>query len=159
MVDGDFQEISNLDGAGVRKKLVGDDPRVAALLASYTDEQLQKMRRGGHDARKVFTAYERATRSDKPVALIIKTVKGYGMGKAAEGKNKAHQTKNISTESRIETKNRYGIPISDEEAAAAKFWYPGPDDPATKYLHERRNALGGFCPNAPRCTRALNCPN
>lgn len=146
MVDGDFQEISNLDGAGVRKKLVGDDPRVAALLAGYTDEQLQKMRRGGHDARKVFTAYERATRSDKPVALIIKTVKGYGMGKAAEGKNKAHQTKNISTESRIETKNRYGIPISDEEAAAAKFWYPGPDDPATKYLHERRNALGGFLP-------------
>ncbi len=146
MVDGDFQEITNLDGAGVRKKLTGDDPRIAALLAPYTDDQLKAMRRGGHDAQKVFTAYDRAVRSNKPVAIIIKTVKGYGMGKAAEGKNKAHQTKDISPESRVETKNRYGIPITDEEAKAAKFWFPGPDAPETKYLHERRKALGGYLP-------------
>ncbi len=146
MVDGDFQEITNLDGAGVRQKLTGDDPRIAALLAGYTDEQLKTMRRGGHDALKVYTAYERALRAGKPVAIIVQTVKGYGMGKAAEGKNKAHQTKDISPESRVETKNRYGIPISDDEARAAKFWYPGPDDPATRYLHERRNALGGYLP-------------
>lgn len=146
MVDGDFQEISNLDGAGVRQKLVGDDPRVAALLADYDDETLKKMRRGGHDALKVFTAYERAVRANKPVAIIVKTVKGYGMGKAAEGKNKAHQTKDIPVEARIETKNRYEIPLSDKEAAEAKFWFPGPDDPATQYLHARRQALGGYLP-------------
>ncbi|MEQ1744088.1 MAG: pyruvate dehydrogenase (acetyl-transferring), homodimeric type [Saprospiraceae bacterium] len=146
MVDGDFQEISNLDGPGIRQKLMGDDPRVGALLADYSDDDLKKMRRGGHDPLKVFTAYERAVRSNKPVAIIVKTVKGYGMGKAAEGKNKAHQTKDISNEARIETKNRYGIDISDNEAKAAKFWFPGPDAPETQYLLERRKALGGFLP-------------
>ncbi|MFN0014780.1 MAG: pyruvate dehydrogenase (acetyl-transferring), homodimeric type [Saprospiraceae bacterium] len=148
MVDGDFQEISNLDGPGIRQKLVGDDPRIAALLADYSDEQLKKMRRGGHDPLKVYTAYERAVRSNKPVAIIVKTVKGYGMGKAAEGKNKAHQTKDINSEARIETKNGYGLNgiLSDEDAVAAKFWFPGPDAPETKYLLERRKALGGFLP-------------
>ncbi len=146
LVDGDFQEMSNLEGAGLRKKLIGDEPRIEALLAEYSDEQLRAMRRGGHDALKVFAAYERAMRSDKPVAIIIKTVKGYGMGKAAEGKNKAHQTKDISADARVETKNRYDIPLTDEEAKAAKFYFPGPDDPATKYLHERRQALGGYLP-------------
>ena len=147
MVDGDFQELASAnDGALVRKMLSANDPRVATLLADYTDAQLKALRRGGHDARKVFAAYDRAVKSDKPVAVIIKTVKGYGMGKAAEGKNKAHQTKDISSDSRVETKNRYGIPISDDEARAAKFWYPGPDDAATKYLLERRKALGGFLP-------------
>ncbi len=147
MVDGDFQEMTNLDGAGIRKKLVGDDARIAALLADYTDEQLKKMRRGGHDPLKIYAAYERAIRADKPVAIIFQTVKGYGMGKAAEGKNKAHQVKDLSADSRIETKNRYQIPISDEEAKAAKFWFPGPDDPATKYLKEHRLALGGYIPD------------
>lgn len=149
LVDGDFQEMVNLDGATIRVKLIGNDAysaRIGALLADVPDEKLAKMRRGGHDARKVYAAYERATRSDKPVAIIMHTVKGYGMGKAAEGKNKAHQTKDLSDDSRVETKNRYGIPISDEEAKAAPFWYPGPDAPETKYLLERRQALGGFLP-------------
>jgi len=146
IIDGDYQEMSTLSGAEIRKKLIGDDPRIAALLADYTDDQIQRLRRGGHDAKKIYAAYERAVRSDKPVAIIVKTVKGYGMGKVAEGKNKAHQTKDMSAEARIESKNRYGIPISDEEAAAAKFWFPGPDDPATQYLHARRKALGGYLP-------------
>lgn len=146
MVDGDFQEMTGLEGAAIRKKIVNDDPRIAALLEPYSDDYLKNMRRGGHDARKVFAAYERAIKSDKPVAILIKTVKGYRMGKAAEGKNKAHQTKDLPENSRIETKNRYGIPITDEEAKAAKFWYPGPDAPETQYLLERRKALGGFLP-------------
>lgn len=147
MVDGDFQELASAqDGALVRKVLVNNDARIEALLARYSDDELKKFRRGGHDAKKVYAAYEKATRSGKPTAVIIKTVKGYGMGKAAEGKNKAHQTKDLSLDSRIETKNRYQIPITDEEARAAKFWYPGPEDPATKYLLARRNALGGFLP-------------
>ncbi|MFN7326560.1 MAG: pyruvate dehydrogenase (acetyl-transferring), homodimeric type [Chitinophagales bacterium] len=147
MVDGDFQELASAqDGALVRKVLVNNDPKIEALLARYSDDELKKFRRGGHDAKKVYAAYERATRSGKPTAVIVKTVKGYGMGKAAEGKNKAHQTKDLSLDSRVETKNRYQIPISDEEARAAKFWYPGPEDPATQYLLARRNALGGFLP-------------
>jgi pyruvate dehydrogenase E1 component len=147
LVDGDFQEmISSQDGALIRKKLTNDDPRIAALLADYTDDQLKSMRRGGHDAKKMYAAYERASRSDKPVAIIMQTVKGYGMGKAAEGKNKAHQTKDLGEDSRIETKNRYGIPLSDDEARAAKFWFPAPDAPETQYLLARRKALGGFLP-------------
>lgn len=147
MVDGDFQELASAnDGALVRKMLTKDDPRVAQLLSDYTDDQLKSLRRGGHDAKKVYAAFHKATQSDKPVAIIIQTVKGYGMGKAAEGKNKAHQTKDISPDSRVETKNRYAIPISDDEARAAQFWYPGADDPATQYLLERRKALGGFLP-------------
>jgi pyruvate dehydrogenase E1 component len=147
LVDGDFQELASAqDGALVRKMLTNDDPRIAALLADYTDEQLKKMRRGGHDAKKVYAAYHRAVNAGGPAVVIVKTTKGFGMGKAAEGKNKAHQTKDLSDDSRVETKNRYNIPLTDEEAKAAKFWFPGPDDPATKYLHARRQALGGYLP-------------
>jgi len=158
MLDGHFQEIASAnDGAFVRKMLVGyntgkeiiqDDlsERIAALLEGYSDEQLKNMRRGGHDAIKVFAAYDRAVKSNKPVAIIIKTVKGYGMGKSAEGKNKAHQTKDLSAEFRVEIKNRYDIPLSDDEARAAKFWWPAADAPERKYLMERREKLGGFLP-------------
>lgn len=158
MIDGHFQEIASTnDGAFVRQMLIGRSngketvrdelsDRIEALLADYTDEQLKALRRGGHDPEKIYAAYARAVQSDKPVAVIVKTVKGYGMGKAAEGKNKAHQTKDLSDDSRVETKNRYQIPLTDEEAKAAKFWYPGPDAPETKYFHERRKALGGYLP-------------
>ena len=158
MLDGHFQEIASAaDGAFVRKMLVGyntgkeiiqDDlsERIAALLEGYSDEQLKSMRRGGHDATKVFAAYERAVKSNKPVAIIVKTVKGYGMGKSAEGKNKAHQTKDLSADFRVEIKNRYDIPLSDDEARAAKFWWPATDAPERKYLMERREKLGGFLP-------------
>jgi len=158
MLDGHFQEIASAsDGAFVRKMLVGyntgkeiiqDDlsDGITALLEGYSDEQLKNMRRGGHDAAKVFAAYDRAVKSNKPVAIIVKTVKGYGMGKSAEGKNKAHQTKDLSAEFRVEIKNRYDIPLTDDEARAAKFWWPAADAPERKYLLERRKNLGGFLP-------------
>lgn len=161
LVDGDFQEMVNIDGAGIRQKLIGNDAysaAIAALLADIPDEKLAKMRRGGHDPRKVYAAYERAIKSDKPVAIIMHTVKGYGMGKAAEGKNKAHQTKDLSDDSRVETKNRYGIPITDEQAKNGEFWYPGPDAPETKYLLERRQALGGFLPERSEMYAEFNLP-
>ncbi|MFZ4633753.1 MAG: pyruvate dehydrogenase (acetyl-transferring), homodimeric type [Saprospiraceae bacterium] len=147
LVDGDFQEMSAMhDGGLVRKKLAGNDPRVAALLSAYTDEQLFGMRRGGHDHLKVYAAYDRAVKADKPSVILMHTVKGYGMGKAAEGKNKAHQTKDISDDARIETRNRYGIPINDEQAKNAEFWFPEASDPVVQYLHEKRQALGGYLP-------------
>jgi len=147
LVDGDFQEMSAMqDGALIRQKLTNNDPRIARLLESYTDAQLLGMRRGGHDPVKVYAALEKAMRSDKPVAILVHTVKGFGMGKAAEGKNKAHQTKDISADARLETRTRYGIPISDEQAKKAVFWYPDANDPVVQYLHERRRALGGYLP-------------
>lgn len=163
MVDGHFQEIASTnDGALTRKMLIGNDAlsaSITALLADYTDDQLKKMRRGGHDALKVYAAYERALRSNKPVAIIVKTVKGYGMGKAAEGKNKAHQTKDLSVDSRVETKNRYNIPLSDDEAKAAQFWFPGPDAPETQYLLARRAALGGFLPERSEVYEKFELPD
>ncbi|GAB4491790.1 MAG: pyruvate dehydrogenase (acetyl-transferring), homodimeric type [Saprospiraceae bacterium] len=162
LVDGNFQEMASAnDGALIRKMLIGNDnlsEQITALLSDISDEQLAKMRRGGHDAEKIYAAYDRAVKSNKPVAVIVHTIKGYGMGKAAEGKNKAHQTKDLSDDSRVETKNRYGIPISDEEAKAAKFWYPGPDAPETKYLLERRKALGGFLPERSDVYEKFNLP-
>lgn len=162
LVDGNFQEMASAnDGALIRKMLIGNDnlsDQITALLSDIPDEQLAKMRRGGHDAEKIFAAYDRAVKSNKPVAVIVHTIKGYGMGKAAEGKNKAHQTKDLSDDSRVETKNRYGIPLSDEEAKAAKFWYPGPDAPETKYLLERRKALGGFLPERSDVFEKFNLP-
>ena len=162
LVDGQFQEMASAnDGALTRKMLIGNDglsAQITALLSGLSDEQIAKMRRGGHDAQKVYAAYDRAVKSGRPTAVIVKTVKGYGMGKAAEGKNKAHQTKDLSDDSRVETKNRYGIPISDEEAKAAKFWFPGPDAPETKYLHERRKAMGGYLPERSDVYEKFNLP-
>lgn len=163
MVDGHFQELASAnDGALTRKMLIGSDAlsdSITALLADYTDEDLKKMRRGGHDALKVYAAYERAVRSNKPVAVIVKTVKGYGMGKAAEGKNVAHQTKDLSVDSRVETKNRYNIPLSDDEARAAKFYFPGPDAPETQYLQARRAALGGYLPERSEVYEKFELPD
>ena len=155
LVDGQFQEMASAnDGALIRRFLIGSDAhseQITALLTDVPDEKLAKMRRGGHDATKVYAAYERAVRSDKPVAVIIQTVKGYGMGRFGEGKNTAHQTKalkDVEKEKvrRVESKNRYQIPLSDEEAMKAQFYFPGPKEPETKYLLERRKALGGFLP-------------
>lgn len=152
MVDGDFQEIVNMEtGAQIREKLVNGDPRIAAILAEYSDEQIKNLRRGGHDHEKVFAAYERAVRSDRPVAILVKTVKGYGMGKVAEGKNHAHQFKEFkdpkSREANaIENRDRYGLPLTDEQAIKSAFYFPDASDPVVKYMHERRQALGGYLP-------------
>lgn len=150
MVDGAAQELIGLSGTQIREKLVGNDAysaRIQTLLSDISDEQLTKLRRGGHDAQKMYAAYHRALNtSGKPVVIIAQTVKGYGMGKAAEGKNKAHQTKDLSAESRMETMQRYAIPLSGDDSRKAAFWYPNADAPETQYLHERRKALGGYLP-------------
>lgn len=146
LVDGDFQEMVNMTGAEIRAKITGDNAAIAAIFAHLSDDQISNLRRGGHDALKVFAAYHQAMQANGPVVIIAHTVKGYGMGKAAEGRNKAHQTKDLTPESRIETKNRYQIPISDEQAKAAMFWYPDEKDPAVQYLRQKREALGGYLP-------------
>ncbi len=147
MIDGDFQEISNLSGAKIREKIAQGNPVILELLSVLTDEQLEDMRRGGHDPIKVFAAYNAAVSVvGKPTVVIMKTVKGYGMGKAGEGKNGAHQTKNLMPDSRLETRDTYQIPMTDDEAKAAKFYLPKAEDPVMIYMHERRKALGGYLP-------------
>ena len=114
-----------------------------------TDEQIRKLLRGGHDPRKVYAAYKAAVEhKGQPTVILAKTVKGYGLGEAGEGRNITHQQKKLNEKELREFRARFGIPISDEEIAETPFYRPPADSPEMKYLLERRKALGGFLPSA-----------
>ena len=146
--DGDYQAMKANDGAFVRKHFFERDPRVAELVAKMTDEQIFALKRGGHDPQKVYAAYHRAVNhKGQPTVLLIKTVKGYGMGKAGEGKNTVHQTKKLTDDDIRYFRDRFNLPIPDSELPKIPFFKPSEDSPEMKYLHERRKALGGYLPH------------
>ena len=146
-LDGDYQAFKANDGAFVRKHFFGRDPRALEMVANMTDEDIWNLRRGGHDAHKVYAAFHRANETKgQPTVLLVKTVKGYGMGKAGEGKNTAHQTKKLSDEDIRYFRDRFNIPIPDSELSKIPFYKPADDTPEMRYLHERRQALGGYLP-------------
>ena len=146
--DGDYQAMKANDGAFVRKHFFGRDPRVAELVAKMTDEQIYALKRGGHDPQKVYAAYHRAVNhKGQPTVLLIKTVKGFGMGKAGEGKNTVHQTKKLTDDDIRYFRDRFNLPIPDSELPKIPFYKPSEDSPEMKYLHERRKALGGYLPH------------
>ncbi len=146
-LDGDYQAMKANDGAFVRKNFFGRDPRTLELVSKMSDEDIWALRRGGHDAQKVYAAFHRAYHHDgQPTVLLVKTVKGYGMGKAGEGKNTAHQTKKLSDEDIRYMRDRFNLPIPDSELPKIPFYKPADDTPEMKYLHERRKALGGYLP-------------
>ncbi len=146
-LDGDYQAFKANDGAFVRKHFFGRDPRTLEMVASMTDEDIWNLRRGGHDAQKVYAAFHRANQAKgQPTVLLVKTVKGYGMGKAGEGKNTAHQTKKLSDDDIRYFRDRFNIPIPDSELSKIPFYKPADDTPEMRYLHERRKALGGYLP-------------
>ena len=146
-LDGDYQGFKANDGAFVRKHFFGRDPRTLEMVAHMTDDEIFKLRRGGHDAQKVYAAYHKAVNTKgQPTVLLIKTVKGYGMGKAGEGKNTAHQAKKLSDEDVRAFRDRFNIPIPDSELANLPFYKPADDTPEMRYLHERREKLGGYLP-------------
>jgi pyruvate dehydrogenase E1 component len=152
-LDGDYQAFKANDGAFVRKHFFGRDPRLLELVAKMTDQEIWNLNRGGHDSRKVYAAFHKATTTkDQPTVLLVKTVKGYGMGKAGEGKNTAHQTKKLTDEDLRYFRDRFNIPIPDSEISKIPFYKPADDTPEMQYLHERRRALGGYLPK--RRTRA-----
>ena len=146
--DGDYQAMKANDGAFVRKHFFERDPRVAELVAKMTDEQIFALKRGGHDPQKVYAAYHRAVNhKGQPTVLLIKTVKGYGMGKAGEGKNTVHQTKKLTDDDIRYFRDRFNLPIPDSELPKIPFFKPSEASPEMKYLHERRKALGGYLPH------------
>ncbi len=146
-LDGDYQALKANDGAFVRKHFFGRDPRTLELVAKMSDEDIWGLRRGGHDAGKVYAAYHAATHTvGQPTVLLIKTVKGYGMGKAGEGKNTAHQAKKLTDEDVRYFRDRFNLPIPDSELPNLPFYKPADDTPEMRYLHERRKALGGYLP-------------
>ncbi|WP_334134580.1 pyruvate dehydrogenase (acetyl-transferring), homodimeric type [Tepidimonas sp.] len=146
-LDGDYQAFKANDGAFVRKHFFGRHPKALELVAKMSDADIWALRRGGHDARKVYAAFHRAYHhKGQPTVILVKTVKGYGMGRAGEGKNTAHQTKKLSDEDIRYFRDRFNIPIPDSELSKIPFYKPADDTPEMKYLHERRKALGGYLP-------------
>ena len=144
-VDGEYQAFKAKDGAYVREHFFGKYPELKAMVANLSDDDIWRLNRGGHDPHKVYAAYAAAMKhKGQPTLILVKTVKGYGMGEAGEGLNFTHQQKKMGEEALKKFRDRFNIPISDEAIADAPFYRPPEDSPEIKYLIERRNELGGF---------------
>jgi len=153
VVDGDYQMYSVLSGDEVRKHWIGDDPELAELMKTLSDDEIRTIKRGGHDHKKLYAAYQQASSaSGKPTVILVKTLKGYGMGASGEGRNITHQKKNLTGEERIDIARRFDIPIDDQQAERADFYHPGDDSEEVRYLRQQRLGLGGFQP-----TRQVEC--
>ncbi len=148
VVDGQYQKYTVESGKYIRNHFFGTDPRLLELAKSLSDEQIRKMKRGGHDPEKVYAAFKAAVEhKGQPTVIIAKTVKGYGLGESGEGKNITHQQKKMNEEELREFRARFGIPIADDEIAQAPFYKPADDSPEMVYLHECRKKLGGYVPS------------
>ena len=146
-VDGEFQKYSTEDGAYIREHFFGKYPETLKLVEHLSDEQLTKLRLGGHDPEKVYAAYHAAVNhTGAPSVILARTIKGYGLGEAGEGKNITHQQKKLNEDEVRQFRARFDIPISEDEVAEAPFYRPAKDSLEVQYLLERRKALGGFLP-------------
>ena len=147
VVDGEYQNYVVKGGAYLRKHFWGKYPQLLKLVENMSDEQLEKLRLGGHDPEKVYAAYAAAVKQkDAPTVILARTVKGYGLGEAGEGKNITHQQKKLNEDELRQFRSRFGIPISDEEIDTIPFFKPKADSPEIQYLQERRKQLNGFIP-------------
>lgn len=146
-LDGDYQAMKANDGAFVRKHFFGKHPKALEMVANMSDEDIWRLQRGGHDPQKVYAAYHKAANhKGQPSVLLIKTVKGFGMGKAGEGRNIAHQAKKLSDDDIRAFRDRFNIPVPDDKLAEIPFYKPEDNTPEMQYLHARRKALGGYLP-------------
>jgi pyruvate dehydrogenase E1 component len=151
VVDGDYQAMKANDGAYVRKHFFGRHPKLLEMVAKMSDEDIWRLQRGGHDPQKVYAAYDRAVKTKgQPTVLLVKTVKGFGMGKAGEGKNIAHQAKKLADDDIRAFRDRFNIPIPDEKLAELPFYKPEDQTPEMQYLQARRKELGGYLPHRRR---------
>jgi pyruvate dehydrogenase E1 component len=159
-LDGDYQAMKANDGAFVRKNFFGRHPKALEMVAKLSDEDIWRLQRGGHDPQKVYAAYHKAVNTKgQPTVLLIKTVKGFGMGKSGEGKNTAHQTKKLTDDDIRAFRDRFNIPIPDEQLAELPFYKPAEHTPEMEYLHARRKALGGYLPKRrPKADEQLKVP-
>jgi pyruvate dehydrogenase E1 component len=159
VVDGQYQKYSVETGEYIREHFFGADEDVLEMVKNLSDEQLKKMKRGGHDPEKVYAAFNAAVEhKGSPTVILAKTIKGYGLGESGEGKNITHQQKKLNEDEMKEFRSRFGIPISDEEIPSAPFYRPAEDSPEMKYLKERREELGGFLPKRNRNIRPIKTP-
>ncbi|MEK7756457.1 MAG: pyruvate dehydrogenase (acetyl-transferring), homodimeric type, partial [Planctomycetota bacterium] len=146
-IDGEWQKYTVESGAYSREKFFGKDPRLLKLVEHLSDEQIQKLRLGGHDPAKVYAAFKAAvTHEDQPTVILARTIKGYGLGEAGEGRNITHQQKKLDEEELRSFRDRFDIPIPDDKLDEAPFFRPAEDSVEVRYMMERRRVLGGFIP-------------
>lgn len=158
-VDGEYQNCKARGGAYTRKHFFGKYPELLKLVETMSDEEISQLNRGGHDPHKVFAAYAAAVRhTGTPTVILAKTVKGYGMGEAGEGQNITHQQKKMGEDALRAFRDRFKIPVSDEQIKDAPFYRPAEDSPEIRYLKEQRKKLGGFLPSRRRNGEALEIP-
>src|SRR6516162_3098898 len=147
IVDGEYQKLVVSSGDYVRQFFFGSDPRLLKLVEPLPDEALRRLRLGGHDPRKVYAAYKAAVEhTGSPTVILARTIKGYGLGEAGEGKNVTHQQKKLNEDELRGFRSRFGIPLSDDEVTGAPFYRPPDSSPEIQYLRARREALGGYVP-------------
>ena len=147
IVDGQYQKYAVESGAYFREHFFGVDPRLLDMVKHLSDDQLKRLRLGGHDPLKVFNAYKAAVETKgQPTVILARTIKGYGLGEAGEGKNVTHQQKKLNESDLRTFRTRFGIPVSDDEIAEAPFYRPAEDSEELQYLRDRRASLGGFVP-------------
>jgi pyruvate dehydrogenase E1 component len=157
IVDGQYQKYSIESGGYIREHFWGADPRLLDMVKHLSDDQLKKMTLGGHDPIKVYNAYKAAVEhKGTPTVVLARTIKGYGLGEAGEGKNITHQQKKLNEDELRAFRTRFGVPIADSEIGHAPFYRPGEDSVEAKYMLERRRQLGGFVPS--RKTRSQPLP-
>lgn len=159
VVDGDLQNYKSKDGAYIREHFFGKYPELKAMVANMSDEDIWRLKRGGHDPHKVYAAYKNAAESDQPTVILAQTVKGYGMGAAGEGQMRTHSQKKLGADDMLAFRDRFNIPLSDEEATAGKYYRPDADSDELKYMHARRKALGGYLPSRSNLAAPLEVPD
>jgi len=158
-LDGDYQHMAVSDGATIREQFFGGDPRLRSLVEHLTDDDLMKLRRGGHDYRKVYAAYASAVEhKGAPTVILAKTVKGWTLGPGIEGRNVTHQAKKLTADELKIFRDRLELPIPDEKLKEAPYYHPGPDAPEIQYMLERRAQLGGAVPRRAYVPRPLPAP-
>jgi pyruvate dehydrogenase E1 component len=155
VVDGEYQKYTVEPGDYLRKNFFGAYPQLLDMVKHLSDDQLQKLRLGGHDPKKVYAAYQAAVEHEgSPTVILARTIKGYGLGEAGEGRNITHQQKKLNEDEVREFRSRFGVPLPDEDVVEAPFYKLPNDNPDMIYLHQRRRELGGYLP-----ARSATCPS
>ncbi|HLS43305.1 MAG TPA: pyruvate dehydrogenase (acetyl-transferring), homodimeric type [Paenalcaligenes sp.] len=146
-IDGEYQAYKANDGAYVREHFFGKHPKLLEMVSRMSDQEIWRLNRGGHDPHKVYAAFDAAVKHEgQPTVILAKTIKGYGMGHVGQAKNPSHQQKSLDVEAIREFRDRFNIPIPDDKLEDLPYFKPAEDSPEMKYLHARRQALGGYLP-------------
>ena len=159
-VDGEYQAFKARNGLYVREKFFGKYPETTELVSSMSDKDIWRLNRGGHDPHKVYAAYDKAIKNiGSPTVIIAKTIKGYGMGKTGESVNTTHQQKKLDVDDLLYYRDRFDVPLTDEQVKNIEYFKPDENSEETKYLKKRRMELGGFIPERTSYSKPIKTPN